>query len=168
MKVTADPRVTVSPADLEAQLGFATAVRDDISRVSELVATLRSVREQVKSRRALVAGRSGAAPVIAMADRVIARSDELEHRLHNPDAEVTYDILAMRGGTKLYSRLSPLLDWAADADGAPTQGMREVYASQHAELESLAGEVKSFLAGEVAALNTEAQRLSLGFVIVQD
>ena len=167
VRVTPDPRVSVSPADLEAQLAFATALRDDITRLSGLVATLRSVRDQVKARRALVSARGDAAALVTVGDRVVARSVELEHLLHNPDAEVTYDILAMRGGAKLDPRLSPLLDWATDADGPPTQGMREVYATQHAELESLASDVKSLLDGDVAALNTEAQRLSLGFVILQ-
>ena len=166
VKVLPDPRVPVSAADLEAQLAFANGIRDDITRLSGLVATLRSVRAQVKARRALVGSRQDVATLGTLADRIAARTDELEHRLHNPDAEVTYDILAMRGGAKLYSRLSPLLDWVSDNDGPPTQGMRDVFAIQHAELESLASEVKGLLDGDVTALNEEAKRLSLSFVIV--
>jgi photosystem II stability/assembly factor-like uncharacterized protein len=162
-----DPRVTVAAADLEAQHGFVAAIRDDISRLSGLVATLRSVREQVRSRRTLVEGRTDAADLVRSIDRVAARADEIERLLHNPTAEVTYDILAMRGGAKLYSRMSPLLDWASDGDGAPTQGMREVYASQRAELDALAADVKALVDKDVAALNASAAKLSLGFVVVE-
>ena len=39
----------------------------------------------------------------------------LEARLHNPKAETTYDILAKKGGAKLYSQLSLLLDAVTSA-----------------------------------------------------
>jgi hypothetical protein len=166
LRVLPDPRVNVSAADLEAQYAFATTLRDDITRLSGLVATVRSVRDQVRGRRPLVAARSDASALLTIADRVVARCDEIEGKLHNPTAEVTYDILAMRGGAKLYSRMSPLLDWVSDGDGAPTQGMREVYAEQRAELDALAADVRALVAGDVAALNEEARKLSLGFVVV--
>ena len=57
--------------------------------------------------------------------------DDLENKLHNPKAQVTYDILAQRGGAKLYSQLGALYEWAKDTDDGPTQGMREVYAERH-------------------------------------
>jgi len=41
----------------------------------------------------------------------------VEEKLHNPKAEVTYDILAQKGGAKLYSQLATLLDWMATATG---------------------------------------------------
>ena len=51
---------------------------------------------------------------------LVAKLDALEGKLHNPKAEVVYDILAMRGGARLYSRLSPLQMWALESNGAPT------------------------------------------------
>jgi photosystem II stability/assembly factor-like uncharacterized protein len=161
-----DSRVQVSAADLEAQHAFATSLRDDISRLARLVATLRSVREQARSRRALLARRPDAADLLKGIDRIVGRADELERALHNPDAEVTYDILAMRGGARLYSRMSPLLEWASDGDGAPTQGMRDVHASQRDELDRVAGQVKQFVDGDVAALNEAARQLAVPFVVV--
>ncbi len=74
------------------------------------------------------------------ARKLIDRLDALENRLHNPKAEVTYDILAMKGGAKLYSLLASLYFTADESDGPVTQGMREVYAS---------------LAKDLAALDTE-------------
>jgi hypothetical protein len=86
--------------------------------------------------------------------------------LHNPRAEVTYDILAQRGGAKLYSRLSPVYTWTFEADGAPTQGMREVYADQVKELDALDAEFRGLVANDLAALNRQARDLGLGDVMV--
>ena len=55
---------------------------------------------------------------------------------------MTYDILAMSGGAKLYSQLSALYSFVTDSDGPVTQGMREAYADWAQELggaEGMAG-----------------------------
>jgi hypothetical protein len=82
--------------------------------------------------------------------------------MHNPEAQVVYDILARQGGTKLYSRITPLYMWAVSGDGAPTQGSREVYAEQRRELDALDAELRALVAGDVAALNRRARELELG------
>ena len=61
---------------------------------------------------------------------MIAKLDDLESRMHNPKAEVVYDILAFRGGAKLYSRLSSLYDAATDSDGVPTDSVRALFADE--------------------------------------
>jgi hypothetical protein len=73
----------------------------------------------------------------------------------------------MRGGTRLYSRLAPLHDWAIEAQGAPTAGMRQVLDAQEQELADLERETRNFLEEEVGTLNADAARLGLSFVIVR-
>ena len=47
---------------------------------------------------------------------------ELCKRMHNPKAEVVYDVLAGReGGAKLYSQIAPLFTDTQNSDYAPTQ-----------------------------------------------
>jgi hypothetical protein len=72
----------------------------------------------------------------------------------------------MKGGAQLYSRLAPLYTWAHEADGRPTQGMKEMAAEHRKELDQLTGEWKALVAGDVAALNLRARELNLGFVLV--
>src|SRR5439155_3593003 len=91
-------------------------------------------------------GDAKAAGWIKQATGVVAKLDALEEQLHNPKAEVTYDILAKKGGAKLYSQLAPLYDAVKDADGPVTQGMREVYAENAKELARLDGEWQRLLA----------------------
>ena len=168
LKLDADPRGTTSQADLDAQLAFALRVRDSISKLTELVHSLRSVKEQLTARAKALEGRKSDARVAELlkaSEQAITQIDALEDRMHNPTAEVTYDILAMRGGARLYSRLSPLLMWAVDGDGVPTGGMRQVLDEQSKELSDYERRTSAFFEKEIGALNSLAAKLSLPFVI---
>jgi hypothetical protein len=90
----------------------------------------------------------------------------LEEKLHNPKAQVSYDILAMKGGAKLYSQLIFLYNLLLESDGAPTQGVKDVYAEQAAELHKLEKEFDSLAGGDVARLNQEAKKIDVPGVLV--
>ena len=79
---------------------------------------------------------------------------------------MTYDILAFKGGTKLYSRLAPLYNWATESKGAPTQGMREVYADQRKELDGYVAELRTLIDRDLAAVNSLAAKLGVQYVVV--
>jgi photosystem II stability/assembly factor-like uncharacterized protein len=169
LKIVPDPSGSASQADLEAQLTFALRVRDDVTKLTTLVNDLRSVRDQLQGRTKALESRKSDAPVAALIDasqQVIKKADALEDRLHNPTAEVVYDILAMRGGTRLYSRLAPLQMWAAESEGPPTAGMLQVLEAQEAELAQLQHDTQTFMTQEVEPLNATAAKLGLPFVIV--
>jgi photosystem II stability/assembly factor-like uncharacterized protein len=170
LKVVPDPRGDLSQTDLDAQASFSVRVRDDISKLSDLVNQLRSVQEQLKARNSALAARkadAGVADLIGESEAAIKKAFAIEDKLHNPTAEVTYDILAMRGGARLYSRLSPLQMWAVESNGAPTAGMGQVLAEQEKELAALETETRQFLAGDVAKINKGATQLNLPFVIIK-
>jgi hypothetical protein len=170
LKVVPDPRGDLPQNDLEAQLTFALRVRDDISRLTDLVNQVRSVRDQLKGRNTALAprkGENGIGDLMKASDSVIAKANALEDKLHNPSAEVVYDILAMKGGTRLYSRLAPLQMWAMEAAGPPTSGMTQVLAEQEEELAALEAETKQFLSTDVASVNQRASQLGMGYVIVR-
>jgi len=167
--VVPDPRGDLSQADLEAQAAFALRVRDDVSKLTGLVSTIHSVKEQLQARiKALEPRQSepGVADLVKSARGALKTADALENRLHNPTAEVVYDILAMRGGTRLYSRLAPLQMWAIESEGLPTSGMQQVLQEEEQELTALAGETQQFVSKDVAAINQRASQLGLPFVIV--
>jgi photosystem II stability/assembly factor-like uncharacterized protein len=170
LKVVADPRGDLSAADLQAQTTFALRVRDDISRLTDLVNQVRSVRDQLKSHNTTLESRKnqeGIDALIKASDAAIKRSDDLENTFHNPTAEVVYDILAMKGGTRLYSRLSPLQNWASDGSGLPTQGMQQVLADQEKELTKMEADMKQFMDADVASINQRATRLSVPYVVIK-
>jgi photosystem II stability/assembly factor-like uncharacterized protein len=164
--VLADPRLNVPAADLVAQQDFALAVLGDVSRITDIVTGLRAVREQLVARRALLAGDAGAQALMASTTALVERVDALEAKLHNPSAEVTYDILAMKGGARLYSRLIPVFEYATAGVGAPTQGQRQVHAMLAGELRQLEAEYTRLAQEEVPRINDAAAKLGLGFVTV--
>ena len=161
LKVVPDPRGDLPQADLEAQAAFAVRVRDDISKLTELVNQLRSVQEQLKARNAALEARkadAGVADLIGESEAAIKKAFAIEDKLHNPTAEVVYDILAMRGGARLYSRLSPLQMWAVESNGAPTAGMTQVLAEQEKELAALEAETKAVPRRPTSRRSTSARR----------
>jgi hypothetical protein len=170
LQILADPRGAASQADLEAQLAHALRVRDDVTKLTSLVNDLRSVKEQLKSRAKALEPRKeepGVTELLKASDEIVRKGDALEDKLHNPTAEVVYDILAMRGGTRLYSRLAPLQMWAVEGEGVPTSGMVQVLEAQEKELAGLERETRNFIEEEVGTLNATAVKLGLSFVIVK-
>jgi hypothetical protein len=80
--------------------------------------------------------------------------------MHNPEAEVVYDVLAGRsGGAKLYPQIAPLISEIQSADYAPTQGMREQLAENLAELQAIETEMAAMRSGELARLEVAAKAL---------
>jgi photosystem II stability/assembly factor-like uncharacterized protein len=163
--VTQDPRVTVAPADLAEQVTLALAIRDDISRLTATVERLQSIEKQARARADRLKDDPKAAPLVESVRGLLARCENLEGEMQNPKAKVVYDILAQRGGAKLYSRMSPLMSWVVEGDGAPTEGDRQVYAAQRKELDGYQVRFQAILDNDLAAVNRQAA--SLGFAFIQ-
>jgi photosystem II stability/assembly factor-like uncharacterized protein len=165
-KLLPDPRAGVAPQDLEEQLRFSLEVRDAVTRLTRTVVRLRSVRKQLAARNDLLRDDPRAAALVKGSGELIGKLDDLEGRLHNPKAAIVYDVLAMKGGAALYSRLSPMLDYAASGDGAPTQGMRQVFAAEVEELDGYAAELQGLLTRDLPALDDAAGKAGLPVIYV--
>jgi hypothetical protein len=166
--VQLDRRVKIPAADLAEQLKLALAIRDDFSRIAGIVERLRAVKRQLATRAELLKDDKAAEPLVKEGKALVAKLDALEEKLHNPKAEVVYDILAQKGGAKLYSQLGAMYDWITDSDGAPTQGMRDLYAEHARELRGLEAEWHSLLDQELPRLSELARMLNVPAVIVPE
>jgi photosystem II stability/assembly factor-like uncharacterized protein len=162
-EVRPEPRVSLEPADYAEQTRFALQVRDDITRLTRLVHGLQAVRTQIKARNDALKGTPSAAELLKTGEALLPRLDALEAKLHNPKAEVVYDILAMKGGAQVYSQLSPLYTFAYEADGPPTQGIREVHAGYAKRLAAGEAEWTQILA-ELDSLNRKAREAGVPHV----
>jgi photosystem II stability/assembly factor-like uncharacterized protein len=161
-EVKLDPRFESDFAEVHK---LALQLRGDITKLSETVIALQSVRMQLKDRIERSKDNVKAEGWITQAQTAIAKLDALEEKLHNPKAEVTYDILAKKGGAKLYSQLGPLYDTIKNSDGPVTQGMREVYAENAKELAVLTAEWRKLLTDEITPLNEMGRALQLPIVV---
>jgi photosystem II stability/assembly factor-like uncharacterized protein len=161
--VRPDPRAKI---DLAAQAEFAQKIRDDLGKLAGAVQQLRAVRKQLRERNDLVAGDEKAKDLVKSSNDLIGKLDALEEKLHNPKAQVTYDIFGAKGGAKLYSQFAFLFDQVKEGDGPPTEGMKQVYAELSVELGKLTGDFRSLTDGDLAKLNAKAKELDLPVVIV--
>ena len=117
------------------------------------------MRDQLKARKKLLAKDDlpqVKALVKASAD-FVKKLDELEEKFHNPKAEVVYDILAMKGGAKVYSQLGWLHQLVTSGRTAVPQGIVDVYREQAAMLKKCQDEWQA-RQKELEDLNKEAKR----------
>jgi photosystem II stability/assembly factor-like uncharacterized protein len=159
VRVLPDPRVELDAADLQEQVEQSLEIRDAISRLSGAVDQVRSIRSQLQERIGLWERHAAAQSLLDPAREIIARCDALEAKLQNPRAEVSYDILAQKGGVQLYSRMSALYVFTLEGDGRPTQGQRETFAAQSRELAGLLADLERLETGDLAELNRAAAAL---------
>ena len=145
---------------------MALLIRDDISRLSRTAEQLRSVRKQLQEREKLLAEDDKAKELIQAAKALTTKLDELEGKLHNPKAKVSYDILAQEGGAQLYSQLAWLFELVKESDGGPTEGLRKVYKEQRRLLNKYIAAWEKLVKDDVARLNAQAKKLDLPGVFV--
>jgi hypothetical protein len=97
---------------------------------------------------------------------LVGKLDALEEKLHNPKAKIPYDILAQKGGARLYSQLVWLFEMSKDSDGAPTQGIRELFDEHSQVLRKYQEEWRALVSKDLAELNEQAKKLDVPNVIL--
>ena len=154
IEVLADPRAGVSDADIRSSVDFTLAARDALNRTLDAIEQVRSAHEQADDIVKRLAATGKHADLVALAATLVKRCEEIEARLHNPKAEVVYDILAQKGGAQLYSQISYLYSSSGSqsSDYPPPQGTRERLVTLDAEVASLNAEVQRMRGGEIARL----------------
>jgi len=149
------------------QLVFALEVRDRLTQIAIMVETIRGLRTQLVDRNQRLADDPDTTELVAAGEKLLADLTVVEEAIHNPHAEVDYDILGGRhGGAKLWSRLSWLFNTSRQHDGPPTQGMTEVGEELAAELANQETELDALLSGDLARLNELAGELAVPYVLI--
>jgi len=151
---------------MQAALAFQLAVRAALNQTADAIDLVRAARTQAAD--LLKRPADTETTVAKAAQAVIDASDAIESRLHNPKAEVVYDILSFPGGAQLYSQLSPLYAFALQSDRPPPQGQREVFAEQSAELQRLLGETDQLRQGPITALEAALQTAHIPRLILPE
>lgn len=160
LEVKPDPRLDPKEFSAEKQ-ALALKVRDDITQLSRTVQRLRALHKQIAFRKELLKDHEEAKQLLADSAVLSKKLSELEEKLHNPKAKITYDIFAYRGGAMLYSQLVFLLGSLTEADGPPTKAQIEFANECHKSLAGLAAEFESIVANEVKQLNAAARKLEV-------
>jgi hypothetical protein len=161
LEVLPDPRVALPATVLAERWQFTRTVQQRIGEVAGLVEKIRLVREQLQRRNRYLDQNEKYALIRKQSQALIEKLDDLEGRLHNPKARISYDLLAERGGARLYSKLLVLYDVCLDADGPVTQGMREVLRDHETELAKYREMWHNLLTEDLAQLNELAAKLGV-------
>ena len=130
LEVRKDPRSDVSQEDLEAQYDLMISIRNKVSEANEAVSRIRSVRRQVEGWTARAEGHSGAERLRQAADTLTGNLDSVEGELLLGAGAVAGKPTPSRGSffpKGVVSRLGPLSDTVALADGVPTAQAYEVF-----------------------------------------
>ena len=153
--------------DMRANYEFALRTGAALDRLEQDIDSVRAIRAQADGIAKWTAKNPAAREIQASADALAKRCDQIEQRMHNPEARVVYDVLAGReGGAKLYSQLSNLYTDIQASDFAPTQGQASQLDEDLAALTSIEAEFAAMRNGELARLEAQAAALGLPHVIV--
>jgi len=159
--VTRAPGIAAIVEEARQQEKFALRLRDDISRLTRTVGTIKSLRKQLDLHAELLAGEPRAKLLLKEGKELNAKLEALEERLYNPKAAATYDILAQKGGARLYSQLAFLYESASSSDGPPTQGMDERAVELQREREALEAQFDLIRQEDLPRLNDLARKSQL-------
>ncbi|AVP96044.1 glycosyl hydrolase [Ahniella affigens] len=166
LTVVADPRTEISAVDMQASFDFARKTIALLDRANTLVNTFSGVATQLKDLRQRLGTRSDLVNVLAELEAAEKKAGELERAVHNPDAEVVYDVLAGReGGAKLYSQLSPLYDWSQSSDHAPTEGMLGRQKELEAELGAREADLQQLLDEHLAPIESALKAANVPHIV---
>jgi photosystem II stability/assembly factor-like uncharacterized protein len=145
---------------------FAIQIRDDISRVTRVVMDIRTIRKQLNLHEELLGKEARAKALLKLEKELAGKLDELEAKLHNPKAKVLYDVLAQKGGAKLYSQLGGLFGFASTGDGPPTQGMKDLADELEKELQEHEETFAKLKSEDLARVNELARKANAPMIWV--
>ena len=166
--VQADPRSPVTPEQLQQNVAFQLQARAALDRLNDDIEDVRAMRAQAEDLRSRTASAPASKQLHELAETVATRSEQLESRMYNAQAEVGYDVLAGRddGGVKLYGQMSNLYAEVGASDRAPTQGQTQQLAEDLAELKMVEDQLNALRAGDLARLEEQSKSLGLPRVIL--
>lgn len=146
-----DPRVTVSPADLEEQFHLLIAIRDQISAVHDAVMTIRQAREAVEFYTARAKGHPEEETLRAAGDRLTSALAAVEQELHQVKAKSPKDLLNVPG--KLNVKLASLSGAVAAGQAKPTAQARAVHEELTGRVEYWLGQLRQVMSDQGTQLN---------------
>ena len=156
--IAADPRLSVSQADLDAQYGLGIRVRDKLSAVNEAINRVRTVREQASAWAKRTEG-DAAAERIATAEKALqAKLDAIEGELIQTKAKSSQDTLNFP--VKLNTKLAAVGWSVGSGDAAPTEQQQALYDDLAARIDVQLEALAAVDATDVPAFNAIIQEAS--------
>jgi photosystem II stability/assembly factor-like uncharacterized protein len=145
----------VTLADMLVQFDFATAIRDRVEEANQAVIAIRRMRTQVLAR----LEESDDRELRQAIDALNAAAEGVEANIYQVRNRAGQDPLNFP--IKVNNRLANLLSMVEQGDGAPNDGMRDVFQIMSMELDGYLGTLEGVWTDEMAAVNARLGELGL-------
>jgi photosystem II stability/assembly factor-like uncharacterized protein len=156
LEVRANPWITdVSFADMHFQYDFAREIQARVSEANSAVIAIRRVKVQLDDR----LGQTDDPALGEAAERLKTNASEVEANIYQVRNRSNQDPLNFP--IKVNNRLANLLSMVESGDGAPNDGMRQVFDIMVGELEGYTARLEHVWATDLVAVNRELARLGL-------
>ncbi len=157
--IAMDPRVTATPADLQAEFDFAIKVRDRVSEADSAVVAVRRVRTEIDDRieKAKHAERdSTRKPLTTALQNLRMRLTEVEESVYQVKNQSGQDPLNFP--IKLNNKIAHLSDVIESADAKPTDQTYAAFKELSDDLQAQIDRLNTAMTKDVPAINAELQR----------
>jgi photosystem II stability/assembly factor-like uncharacterized protein len=163
----ADPRVTASTADFEAQFELLRRIQDCQDEAVTAVNRIRALERRLGDWKSRIDEEADASS--ERAGELAASIDGLVERLEGIEGELVQSEFTNPGDTlnyreKLIEKLSALPPVVGSADAAPTKQSYEVFDKLAGQIDEQLGALDELIQGDLATLNDRLGVLGLGFV----
>jgi photosystem II stability/assembly factor-like uncharacterized protein len=159
-----DPRVNVSPADLEQQLSLLLQTRDELNRVYDTVNQIQDVRSQLQGLKRRLPQNASAKTIAGAADDLEKKLVAVREELINLTISANEDSLAYP--PQLDAKLAYLAMDIGTADSAPTEAEQRQFEKLKRQSGELAARWEDLQRRDLAAFQKLAAEGSLSTVVV--
>jgi len=162
VEVRIDPTVSVTTADLQAQLDLALRLREMLSTLNDGLRTLDSAKQQAEQIEKVAKDRLTDPP----ADLTKALTD-YKKRIDTITGDlVTGEEDGIRASAKLTDQINGLYNTADNGNAAPTAAMREQFTLLQSQLPPKIADINRFITDDTAKMNAILQKAGLPVIIV--
>jgi hypothetical protein len=156
LELRLDPRLNVSPEDLEKQLELAMKIRDRLSDLNDAVNQMRDVRSQLEVVRKRLGKNGNANAIVEAAEGIDKKMTPIEDALMNKNIRSSED--SLNYPVRLNNKLSFLADVVESAEAPPTEQEGAVFDDLASQAEALMARWRDVAEKELAALNAAMQK----------
>jgi photosystem II stability/assembly factor-like uncharacterized protein len=151
-----DPRLTVTPEELQAQFDLKRKIRDEVDEVHRTINQIRRLRKQVTLWEERAKAGAGHESIVEAAGSLKEKFTALEGELIHPDPDKPQP-----GPARIKEKLATLSEMIDESDDVPTQGALEVFAALSDQADTVRRQLQGLLDGDVATFNKLVQTSGL-------
>jgi photosystem II stability/assembly factor-like uncharacterized protein len=157
--IVPDPRHPATAEELAAQYRLKQGIRDEVSRINEMVNQIKQLQAQLDGWTKRLSGSDGNA---SLAEDAAAAKKQLDDLLD--ELIVVKPGQLKPGNARLKDKLTTLSTMIDESDDAPTEGSEEVFASLGERVDVRAQQLRKIVASDIAAFNAKVQQAGLAAV----